>query len=127
MNEQLEQKLEKLIDAMRKNYPQLGSDRFYVGDTDSIATGTQLTVTFTLNPNWITHLDTAYADSRTGCTYKWLINGRLYELNEVSFAYGRIVSGETVSTIVLIIANTSGSTQTIGYFVKGWGNRREGL
>ena len=125
--EDLEQDLRKVIADMRQNFPQLGSDRFYVGDTDDIATGTQLTVTFTLNPEWITYLEKAYADSRTGCTYKWMIDGKLYELNEVSFTNGRIISGEQVSTIVLIIANTSGTTQTVGFFVKGWGDRREGL
>ena len=123
----LEQDFRKVIADMRQNFPQLGSDRFYVGDTDDIATGTQLTVTFTLNPQWITHLEKAYADSRTGCTYKWMIDGKLCELNEVSFTNGRIISGEQVSTIVLIIANTSGTTQTVGFFVKGWGDRREGL
>ena len=127
MNERLELKLEKLIDAMRENQPQLGADKFNVGGSDDIATGTQLTVTFTLNPQWITHLVKAYADARTGCTYKWLIDGKLYDYNEVEFYKGKIVSGETTQTIVLIIANTSGSTVTIDYYIMGWGDRREGL
>ena len=127
MNEALEKKLEKLIDAMRENEPQLGADKFNVGDTDDITTGTSLTVTWTLNPQWITHLVKAYADNRTGCTYKWIINGKLREYNEVKFHKGKVVSGETVQTITLIIANSSGSTVTIDYLVMGWGDRREGL
>jgi len=127
MNEILEKKLEKLIDAMRENAPQLGADKFNVGDTDNIATGTRLTVTWSLNPQWITHLTKAYADNRTGCTYKWVINGKLREYNEVEFYKGKVVSGETVQTITLIIANSSGSTVTIDYSVIGWGDRREGL
>jgi len=120
-------KLERLIDAMRENQPQLGSNRFNVGSSDNIATGTQLTVTFTLNPQWITHLVKAYADSKTGCTYQWIIDGKLYDYNEVEFHMGKIVSGETAQTITLIIANTSGSTVTVDYYIIGWGDRREGL
>ena len=127
MNEALEKKLGKLIDAMRENEPQLGADKFNVGDTDDITTGTSLTVTWTLNPQWITHLVKAYADNRTGCTYKWIINGKLYEYNEVEFYKGKISSGEIAQTIVLIIANASGSTATIDYMIIGWGDRREGL
>ena len=127
MNEILEKKLEKLIDAMRENAPQLGADKFNVGDTDNIATSTRLTVTWFLNPQWITHLTKAYADNRTGCTYKWVINGKLREYNEVEFHKGKVVSGETVQTITLIIANSSGSTVSVDYSIMGWGDRREGL
>jgi len=127
MNEMLEKKLEKLIDAKRENEPQLGSDRLNVGGSDDILTGTSLTVTWTLNPQWITHLVKAYADNRTGCTYKWIINGKLYEYNEVEFYKGKISSGEIAQTIVLIIANASGSTATVDYMIIGWGDRREGL
>ena len=127
MNEKLEKKLEKLIDAKRENEPQLGSDRLNVGGSDDILTGTSLTVTWTLNPQWITHLVKAYADNRTGCTYKWIINGKLYEYNEVEFYKGKISSGEIAQTIVLIIANASGSTATVDYMIIGWGDRREGL
>ena len=127
MNEKLEKKLEKLIDAKRENEPQLGSDRLNVGGSDDILTGTSLTVTWTLNPQWITHLVKAYADNRTGCTYKWIINGKLYEYNEVEFYKGKISSGEIAQTIVLVIANTSGSTATVDYMIIGWGDRREGL
>ena len=127
MNKVLEGKLEKLIDAMRENQPQLGAEKFNVGDSDDIASGSALTLTWTLYPQWITHLVKTYADNRTGCTYKWLIDGKLYEYNEVEFYKGKVVSGETVQTITLIIANTSGSTVTIDYMVIGWGDRREGL
>ena len=127
MNEQLEKKLEKLIDAMRENQPQLGADKFNTGDSDDIPTGTELTLTWNVYSQWITHLVKAYSDKRTGCTYKWIINGKLYEYNEVEFYCGKVVSGETVQTIVLIIANTSGSTVSVDYSVMGWGDRREGL
>ena len=127
MNEALEEKLEKLIDAMRENQPQLGAEKFNVGGSDDIATGSALTLTWTLYPQWITHLVKAYADNRTGCTYKWIINGKLYEYNEVEFYKGKISSGEIAQTIVLIIANASGSTATVDYMIIGWGDRREGL
>ena len=127
MNEQMEKKLEKLIDAMRENQPQLGAEKFNVGDSDDIATGTELTLTWTLHPQWITHLVKAYSDKRTGCTYKWYIDGKLHGYNEVKFYQGKIVSGETTQTITLIVANTSGSTVNIDYFILGWGDRREGL
>ena len=127
MNEQLEKKLEKLIDAMRENQPQLGADKFNSGASDDIPTGTELTLTWNVYSQWITHLVKAYSDKRTGCTYKWIINGKLYEYNEVEFYCGKVVSGETVQTIVLIIANTSGSTVSVDYYVMGWGDRQEGL
>lgn len=120
-------KIDKLIDDIRNNQPQLGSDRLNVGDNDSITTGTQLTVTFTLNPQWITHLVEAYADKKIGCTYTWIINGASYNYNDVKFHKGKIVSGETVQTITLIVVNTSGSSVDIDYFIEGWGDRREGL
>jgi len=123
----LEKKLEKLIDAMRENQPQLGADKFNSGGSDDIPTGTELTLTWNVYSQWITHLVKAYADNRTGCTYQWIINGKLYEYNEMEFYKGKVVSGETVQTITLIIANTSGSTVTIDYMVIGWGDRREGL
>jgi len=119
--------IKKLIADIRNNEPQLGSDKFFSGDSDDITTGTSLTVTWTLNPQWITHLVKTYADDRAGCTYSWFIDGKAYSLNEVEFYKGRIISGEQVTTVTLIIANASGSTQTIGYFLQGWGNRREGL
>ena len=119
---ELDEKIQTLIDAMLENQPRKTSDRYMVGDTDDIATGTSLTVTWTLNKQWVTRLVKAYADSRTGCTYTWNVDGKSYTLNELEFYKGKPLTGET---IVLVIANTSGSTQTVGYFVSGWGDRVE--
>ena len=117
---ELEEKLKILTDAMLENMPRKESDRFFVGDTDDILTGTSLTITFTLNKRWVTRLVKAYADSRTGCTYTWNVDGKSYTLNELEFYKGKPLTGET---IVLVIANTSGSTQTVGYYCSGWGDR----
>ena len=121
---ELEDKIEKLIDAFRENMPSKESDRFMVGDTDDINTGTSLTVTFTLSKSWVTRLIKAYSDSRSGCTYTWNIDGKSYNLNELEFYKGKPLVGEE---IVLVIANTSGSTQALGYFVSGWGDRVGGV
>ena len=121
---ELEDKIEKLIDAFRENMPSKESDRFMAGDTDVIANNTSLTVTFTLSKLWVTRLIKAYADSRSGCTYTWNIDGKSYNLNELEFYKGKPLVGEE---IVLVIANTSGSTQTVGYFVSGWGDRVGGV
>ena len=117
---ELEDKLQELIDQMRENQPKVSSDRFFTGDTDDIATGTSLEVTFTLSSQWVIRLLKAYADSRTGCTYKWNIDGKIHELNEVEFYKGKPITAEN---IVLKISNTSGSTQTVGYYIQGWGDK----
>ena len=116
---ELDEKIALLIDALLENAPRRTSDRYFVGDTDDITTGTSLTVTFTLSKLWVTRLVKAYADSRTGCTYTWNIDGKSYSLNELEFYKGKPLTGEK---IVLVIANTSGSTQTMGYYVMGWGD-----
>jgi len=116
---ELDEKIALLIDALLENAPRRTSDRYVVGDTDDIATGTSLTVTFTLSKLWVTRLVKAYADSRTGCTYTWIIDGKSYSLNILEFYKGKPLTGET---IVLVVANTSGATQTVGYFVSGWGD-----
>ena len=116
---EFEEKLDILIEAMLENAPRRTSDRYCVGDTDSILTGTQLTITFALSKLWVTRLLKAYADSRTGCTYTWNIDGKLHKLNELEFYMGKPLTGEE---IVLVVANTSGSTQTVGYFISGWGD-----
>ena len=117
---ELEEKLNTLIEAMLENQPRKTSDRYFVGDTDDIATGTSLMVAFTLSKLWVTRLVKAYADSRTGCTYTWNIDGKSYNLNELEFYQGKPLTGEK---IVLVIANTSGSTQAVGYFISGWGDK----
>ena len=120
---ELEEKIQILIEAMLENQPRKTSDRYFTGDTDDITTGTSLTVTFTLSKQWVVRLLKAYADSRTGCTYTWIIDGKSYDLNELEFYKGKPITGET---IVLIIANTSGITQTVGYFIQGWGDLKAG-
>ena len=119
MVSELEEKLQTLIDALLENMPSKNSDRFFTADTDDILTGTQLTVTFSLSKLWVIRLLEAYADSRTGCTYTWNIDGKPYGINTVEFYKGKPITGES---IVLVIANTSGSTQTVGYYIKGWGD-----
>ena len=52
----LEEKIQGLVEAMLENQPRKESDRFMVGDTDDINTGTSLTVTFTLSKLWVTRL-----------------------------------------------------------------------
>lgn len=121
-NELLE-KILRLVEAELENQPRVTSDRYNTGDTDSIATATSLTVTFTLNKAFVVRLLKAYADSRTGCTYTWVIDGKTYGLNEIEFYKGKPITGENIK---LIIANTSGSTQTVGYFIRGWGDLKSG-
>jgi hypothetical protein len=116
---EFEEKIQTLVETMLENQPRKTSDRYFSGDTDDITTGTSLTVTWTLNKLWVTRLTNAYADSRTGCTYTWLIDGKSYSLNKLEFYQGKPITGET---IVLVIANTSGSTQTVGYYIMGWGD-----
>ena len=120
---ELEEKLQTLVDAMLENQPRKTSDRFFSGDTDDILTGTSLTVTFTLSAQWVIRLLKAYADSRTGCTYSWLVDGKSYDINELEFYMGKPITAETIT---LIVANTSGSTQTVGYYIKGWGDLKAG-
>lgn len=120
---ELEEKLQILVDAMLENQPRKTSDRFFSGDTDDILTGTSLTVTFTLSAQWVIRLLKAYADSRTGCTYSWLVDGKSYDINELEFYMGKPITAETIT---LIVANTSGSTQTVGYYIKGWGDLKAG-
>jgi len=123
MNNDLLDKIARLVDAMLENQPRLTSDRYNVGDTDTITAGNQLTVTFTLSKDYVVRLVKAYADSRTGCTYTWVIDGKTYSLNEIEFYNGKPITGESIK---LIIANTSGVDVTIGYFLRGWGDLKSG-
>lgn len=119
---ELEEKIGLLVDALLENMPRRTSDRYCVGDTDTILAGTQLTVTFTLGKQWVVRLVKAYADARTGCTYTWVIDGNAYSLNEVEFYLGKPINQD----IKLIIANASAVSVDIGYSIQGWGDLRSG-
>ena len=108
-------KLQILIDALLENQPRKTSDRYFVGDTDTILAGTQLTVTFSLSKDYVVRLVEAYADARTDCNYTWVIDGKAYTLNEVKFYLGKPITGESIT---LIIANTSAADVIIAYYIK---------
>ena len=116
-------KLQILIDALLENQPRKTSDRYFVGDTDTILAGTQLTVTFSLSKDYVVRLVEAYADARTDCNYTWVIDGQSYTLNEVKFYLGKPITGESIT---LIIANTSAADVIIAYYIVGWGDFKAG-
>lgn len=120
---ELDDKIEQLIDALRENQPRVTSDRYFVGDTDTILAGTQLTVTFTLDKTYVVRLFRAYADARTGCAYQWWIDGKPFVLNEVEFYMGKPITGDNIT---LVIANTSGVDVIISYYIQGWGDMKAG-
>ncbi len=117
------EQIDKLVEALLENQPRRTSDRFFVGDTDTILLGTQLTVTFRLDPQYVVRLVRAYADARTGCNYTWMIDGKATNLNEVDYYLGKPITGESIT---LIIANTSAVDVDIGYFLSGWGDLKAG-
>ena len=119
---ELEDKAQMLIDVLLENLPRVTSDRFFVGDTDTILSGNQLTVTFTLSTMYVVRLTEAYCDARTDCTYTWVIDGNAYNINEVKFFLGKPVH----SDITLIIANTSLVDVDVGYYLMGWGDLKAG-
>lgn len=123
MDEELLEKIRTLIDALLENQPRLTSDRFDAGGTYALPTATQVTITFDIDaPKYVVRLIKTYADSRTGCTYKWMINGQSWSLNEQEFYMGKVIHDNPV----LIVANTSGVTQTFGYKIVGWGDLKTG-
>lgn len=117
------ERLELMVESLLENMPRKTSDRYFVGDTDTILAGTQLTVTFSLSKDYVVRLVNAYADARTGCNYTWVIDGKTYGLNEVEFYLGKPITGESIT---LIIANTSGVDVDVAYFIQGWGDSRAG-
>ena len=120
---ELEEKLLLLVDAMLENQPRKTSDRFDAGGTHTLATGYSARFTFDLDlPKYVCRLVKAYADSRTGCTYSWNINGKTWELNEQEFYLGKPIYANPVLTV----ANTSGVSQTFGYKIIGWGDLKAG-
>ena len=120
---ELEESLQLLIKAMLENQPRHSSDRFDAGGTYTLPTAIQVKLTFDLDlPLYVVRLIKAYADSRSGCTYKWIINGQTWNLNEQEFYMGKVVHDNPV----LIVANTSGVDQTFGYKIIGWGDLKTG-
>jgi len=121
---ELEEKLLVLVDAMLENQPRLTSDRYFVGLTTTVPHATEVTITFTFGKQWVIRLLKAYADSRSNCTYKWMIDGKAFDINEIEFYKGKPITGENIK---LIIANSDViDDQTIGYFVMGWGDLKAG-
>lgn len=118
-----DEQLQKLFEALLENQPRVTSDRYNVGDTDTIAGGAQLTVTFTLDPSYVVRLVRAYADARAACTYVWWIDGRPFLLNEVEFYMGKPVTGDNIT---LVIANTGIPAVVISYYLYGWGDLKSG-
>ncbi|MBA7574459.1 hypothetical protein ES708_16265 [subsurface metagenome] len=108
MNEEQEKKLEKLIAVQLENQPSVESDRFFVGDSDTVETGTSLTLTFEISKLYVVRLVEGYCDARTGFTYQWIIDGKSLPLNQFKYHLGKVVH----SQIQLIITNPTGSDQS---------------
>lgn len=115
-------KIGLLIDAMLENQPRLTSDRFNGANSDTLIANTQLTVTFTLSKDFVVRLVKAYCDVRSGCTYQWIIDGQVYNINSVEFYLGKPLHQD----VKLIVANTSAVTVSIGYYIMGWADQKAG-
>ena len=113
-----EEKLNKLVEAQLENYPRKESDRFSTGRTYTVGTGTQLTITFVLDKTWLVRILRAYADSRTNCSYRWVINGKSELINDIEFRYGKTVHSDAK----LIVANTGAADQDFSCRLDGWGD-----
>lgn len=120
MNEEQEKKLEKLIAVQLENQPSVESDRFFVGDSDTIEAGTSLTVAFGISKLYVVRLIEGYCDVRTGFTYQWIIDGKSTPLNQFKYHLGKVVH----SQVQLIISNPTGSDQDVGYYLMGWGDQK---
>jgi len=118
--EALAEKLERLIEQIQENQPRLASDRFFVGDSDTIAAETSLTVRFVIEKLWVVHLHKTYCDARAGLTYKWVIDGKTTKLNEAEFPWGKTIHND----IVLIVSNPTANAAEVGYYIGGWGDLR---
>ena len=120
MNEDQEKKLEKLIAVQLENQPSVESDRFFVGDSDTILAGTSLTVTFGISQLYVVRLVEGYCDVRTGFTYLWMIDGVSTPLNQFKYHLGKVVH----SQVQLIISNPTASDGEVGYYLMGWGDQK---
>ena len=117
---ELEEKLLLVLDSMLENQPRKTSERYNVGaSVVTIVAGSIMTVTFTLVDKYVTRLVEAYAALRNNCTYLWNINGKTSELNELEYIGGLPI---TAKTIVLKITNSGGTSRSMPYYIKGWGD-----
>ena len=120
MNEEQEKKLEKLITVQLENQPSVESDRFFVGDSDTIELGTSLTLTFEISKLYVVRLIEGYCDARTGFTYQWIIDGKSLPLNQFKYHLGKVAH----SQVQLIITNPTGTDGDVGYYLMGWGDQK---
>lgn len=118
MTEELLREIDRKLTVQLENQPSVKSDRFFVGDTDTVSAGTSLTVTFELEKLWVTRLVEGYADARDGLLYSWIIDGQTIPLNEIKFYQGKPVHDD----IKLIIENPTADDQEVGYYIYGWGD-----
>lgn len=118
MTEELLREIDRKLTVQLENQPSVKSDRFFVGDTDTVSAGTSLTVTFELEKLWVTRLVEGYADARDGLLYSWIIDGQTIPLNEIKFYQGKPVH----SDIKLLIENPTADDQEVGYYIYGWGD-----
>lgn len=116
----MEERLEKLIRVQLENQPSIESDRFFVGDSDTVLASTSLTVTFVLDPLYVVRLVEGYCDAREGLSYRWIINGLSVPLNEVKYYLGKVVHAD----IVLVVTNPTGADEDIAYYIHGWGDQK---
>ena len=120
MTEELLREIRDQLKTQLENEPSVKSDRFFVADGDTVAASTQLTVTFTLSPLFITRLLEGYCDVREGLSYLWVIDGVVTPLNEVKYHLGKVVHND----IKLIISNPTATDEEVGYYLYGWGDQK---
>ena len=113
-----DEKVNKFLEAQLENYPRKESDRFSTGRTYTVAAGQQLIVTFIIDETWLVRILRAYADSRTGCNYRWMIDGKAELINEIEYRYGKTIHGD----VKLIVENTGGVEQDLACRLDGWGD-----
>ena len=120
-----EQKIIKLLERMATNYPSREDVRFFSGDADTAPLGSTLTVTWTLRTDFEIVIDEMYADAKDDCTYDWRYSGNVYPFNEVNFSYGKRVTID-MDTLVLVVTNAGAVNQAIGYYLRGWARLKLG-
>ena len=118
MTEELLQEIRDQLKTQLENQPSVNSDRFYVGDSDTVEAGTSLTLTFVLNPLYVTRLVEGYCDEVPGLSYLWVIDGVGSPINQLKYYLGKAVH----SDIKVIISNPTGTDEEVGYYIYGWGD-----
>ena len=118
MTEELLREIRDQLKTQLENQPSVKSDRFYVGDVDTVGAGTSLTLTFVLNPAYVTRVVEGYCDEVPGLSYLWVIDGVGTPINELKYYQGKPVH----NTIQLIISNPTAADEDIGYYLYGWGD-----